>query len=301
MSNGDHSTNGVTLPRGSLPGKVDTLVKCRGAPVVVHPLLAPVPPSANIAKLPTVTTTCIFIGDPEVGKTSLWLSIRQGCKGIGEVPHVETTGADYFHIHTQLCDLPQLATLKTTFYDTAGQERFHSLTGAYVRTAKIIFLVFDLTAEVTLRNIESNWIKICRQHSTDPHYMVIGNKADKTDKRFATRSEIMARLARILGVIGADDYFEVSALNGEGVVDFVRTALLHFTEHSDICAAVRRGDLTLLERNRQTNGVLRLQLPEAPAGSGYTGYRANYAGAVPASSSQASRKTSTASGYGCAC
>ena len=50
------------------------------------------------------------------------------------------------------------------FRDTAGQERFRTITTAYYRGAMGIMLVYDITNEKTFENIK-NWIRNIEEHA----------------------------------------------------------------------------------------------------------------------------------------
>ncbi|XP_036865394.1 ras-related protein Rab-8A isoform X3 [Manis javanica] len=67
--------------------------------------------------------------------------------------------------------------------DTAGQERFRTITTAYYRGAMGIMLVYDITNEKSFDNIQ-NWIRNIEEHaSADVEKMILGNKCDVNDKR----------------------------------------------------------------------------------------------------------------------
>ena len=67
--------------------------------------------------------------------------------------------------------------------DTAGQERFRTITTAYYRGAMGIMLVYDITNEKSFDNIK-NWIRNIEEHaSADVEKMILGNKCDMNDKR----------------------------------------------------------------------------------------------------------------------
>lgn len=53
---------------------------------------------------------------------------------------------------------PWYDTLATLFRDTAGQERFRTITTAYYRGAMGIMLVYDITNEKSFENIR-NWLR----------------------------------------------------------------------------------------------------------------------------------------------
>ncbi len=67
--------------------------------------------------------------------------------------------------------------------DTAGQERFRTITTAYYRGAMGILLVYDITNEKSFDSIR-NWIRNIEEHaSADVERMLVGNKCDMNDKR----------------------------------------------------------------------------------------------------------------------
>lgn len=90
--------------------------------------------------------------------------------------------------------------------DTAGQERFRTITTAYYRGAMGILLVYDVTDEQSFQNIR-NWVRNIEQHAAqNVDKVLIGNKCDmENDKVIDT-----ARAQRL-----ADEYriklFEASA------------------------------------------------------------------------------------------
>ncbi|XP_067038647.1 ras-related protein Rab-8B-like isoform X3 [Acropora muricata] len=71
--------------------------------------------------------------------------------------------------------------------DTAGQERFRTITTAYYRGAMGIMLVYDITNDKSFENIK-NWIRNIEEHaSSDVEKMVLGNKCDMEDRRVVTK------------------------------------------------------------------------------------------------------------------
>lgn len=62
-------------------------------------------------------------------------------------------------------------------FDTAGQERFHSVTKAYFHMGDAYIIVFDLTNENSLKEIP-NWINALKEEKEDPKFIIIGNKND---------------------------------------------------------------------------------------------------------------------------
>lgn len=67
--------------------------------------------------------------------------------------------------------------------DTAGQERFRTITTAYYRGAMGIMLVYDITQDKSFENIK-NWIRNIEENaSADVEKMLLGNKCELNDKR----------------------------------------------------------------------------------------------------------------------
>lgn len=69
------------------------------------------------------------------------------------------------------------------FRDTAGQERFRTITTAYYRGAMGIMLVYDVTNEKSFDNIK-NWIRNIEENaSADVEKMLLGNKCELNSGR----------------------------------------------------------------------------------------------------------------------
>ncbi|KAJ8925390.1 hypothetical protein NQ315_009222 [Exocentrus adspersus] len=69
------------------------------------------------------------------------------------------------------------------YRDTAGQERFRTITTAYYRGAMGIMLVYDITNEKSFENIK-NWIRNIEENaSADVEKMLLGNKCELEEKR----------------------------------------------------------------------------------------------------------------------
>ena len=61
--------------------------------------------------------------------------------------------------------------------DTAGQERFRSITSSYFHMGDYFLLIFDLTNRNSLNAIPE-WIESLKECVEKPKYMIIGNKSD---------------------------------------------------------------------------------------------------------------------------
>ncbi|KAG8521094.1 Ras-related protein Rab-12, partial [Galemys pyrenaicus] len=73
--------------------------------------------------------------------------------------------------------------------DTAGQERFNSITSAYYRSAKGIILVYDITKKETFDDLPK-WMKMIDKYaSEDAELLLVGNKLDCETDREITRQQ----------------------------------------------------------------------------------------------------------------
>ena len=70
--------------------------------------------------------------------------------------------------------------VKLAIWDTAGSERFRSLTPNFYRGSHGVILVYDVTNRQTFEKLD-NWLKEVEAYSTKPDIvkMLIANKIDK--------------------------------------------------------------------------------------------------------------------------
>lgn len=73
--------------------------------------------------------------------------------------------------------------IKLTIYDTAGQERYASLTFSYYKLANAVVLVFDCTSELSFKRVEKWFRDIQNNANTDIFIVLVANKIDLKDKR----------------------------------------------------------------------------------------------------------------------
>ena len=101
--------------------------------------------------------------------------------------------------------------LKLSIWDTAGQEKFLSMTRQYYRDAHGAIIVFDLTNRKTFDEI-NNWIEELQKHgSEDTVIIILGNKSDLTSERAISEDDIKDKLK--------NEYFylDVSAKTGNNI------------------------------------------------------------------------------------
>ena len=105
--------------------------------------------------------------------------------------------------------------IKVQVWDTAGEERYRSITNAYYRGAEGILIVFDLTNKESFKNIE-NWInEVTVFTGQDVLIICLGNKSDLKKEISKDSIEDFKKRTNL-------EIFNVSAKTGEGVEDAFR-------------------------------------------------------------------------------
>jgi len=164
----------------------------------------------------------IILGDSGVGKTCL---MNQYVNNKFTNQYKATIGADFLTKEVTIDD----KTVTLQIWDTAGQERFQSLGVAFYRGADCCVLVYDLTVPKSFESLES-WREdfLVQASPRDPDnfpFVVIGNKADLTDKRKVPGTKAQSWCNSKNGI----PYKETSAATAENVeaafIEIARRAL----------------------------------------------------------------------------
>ena len=145
----------------------------------------------------------LLLGDSSVGKTCFLM--RYADNTFQEI-HMSTIGLDYKLKNVQLDDGK---IVKIQIWDTAGQDRFRSITKNYYKGAHGIILIYDVTSRKTYENIK-NWVaQIKEEVSEKVTIILVGNKIDDEKNRKVTTEEGQ-NMAKECGL----DFFETSAKSG---------------------------------------------------------------------------------------
>jgi len=118
----------------------------------------------------------LLIGDSAVGKSSI---LRRFTDNDFEEDRPCTIGVDF---KTKLF-LVDGKRINLTVWDTAGQEKFRSLTSSYYRGTQGIMLVYDVTRRSTFDSL-THWMKEIDMYSTnrDAIILLVGNRVDKANR-----------------------------------------------------------------------------------------------------------------------
>ena len=148
----------------------------------------------------------ILLGDNPVGKTSILL--RYVDRIFREI-YLITIGLDE---RLKSIILKNGKSIKLQIWDTAGQDRFRTITKNYYKGMHGIILIYDVTDRRTFESIR-NWVSIIREVATEKVTIyLVANKIDMKENRKVEREE-GEKLAKELGL----PFMEVSAKDGINV------------------------------------------------------------------------------------
>ena len=147
----------------------------------------------------------VLLGDSGVGKSS----IAQRYVTDTFRPHGESTiGASFMSKMIMSGGSP----CKCQIWDTAGQEKYHSLAPMYYRGAAAAILVYDMTKKTSFVKLQK-WVDELKERGPEDIVLcVAANKCDLEDSREVEVSE-GAAFASLAGAA----FFETSALSDENV------------------------------------------------------------------------------------
>lgn len=144
--------------------------------------------------------------------------------------------------------------VKLQLWDTAGHERFRTITTSYYRGAHGIAIVFDLTDRQSFEHVEKWLEEINKYAKENVMRFLIGNKSDLTDKRQVKYEEVRG-LANKLNIY----YVETSAKNNINISDFFQIATKDYLNKYDFkkekeFAGVSLDSKKLNTQNTKQNG-----------------------------------------------
>ncbi|CAL6089028.1 Rab1a [Hexamita inflata] len=116
----------------------------------------------------------VMLGDSSVGKTSLLYRYMSDC--FYDNPASTITASFY---KKKIYD--QTIPTNLQLWDTAGQEKYQSITPLYYRNADIIFIVFSVDSFKSFERA-ARTIDEVHSHKNQPNIILLGNKSDLENK-----------------------------------------------------------------------------------------------------------------------
>jgi Ras-related protein Rab-1A len=125
-----------------------------------------------------------LLGDSSVGKTTIFKKISTG---IFSEHNISTIGTDkrtidFNDVEVNIKGKKVKKSFQISLFDTAGQERFKSITKNYFKDADGIILLYDITNKITFDHVET-WLASIEEVLSDwktHNYLILlmGNKLD---------------------------------------------------------------------------------------------------------------------------
>ena len=146
-----------------------------------------------------------LIGNICVGKTSL---LARYADNSFKESYANTIGVDFRVITLKYKDI----IAKVHIWDTAGNERFKSITINYYRSSHGFIYVYDITSKESFENLNM-WINLTNENcGTNAINFLVGNKSDLEKEREVTKEE-GEEFAKKYDLI----FIETSAKNNDNV------------------------------------------------------------------------------------
>ena len=154
----------------------------------------------------------ILVGDMGVGKSSL---MSQYIKQEFPESPLPTIAIEFA---TKIIKIKEGGYVKAQIWDTAGQEKYKSITSHHYRKAVGALLVYDVTRKLTFENC-INWYGELKKYTEKECVIcIVGNKCDLVEG-FPNRREVTTEEGRAFAKKNKTLFFETSARNNSNVTE----------------------------------------------------------------------------------
>ena len=192
--------------------------------------------SKNLFKL-------ILIGSSNVGKTSI---IKQLTSHEFNDNFISTIGV-HFYTKNLLIDDKKIQFL---IWDTAGVEKFKSVTKNYYKTSNVCIIVFDVTDKQSFEDV-FEWLNFYKENCNENNNKIFlfGNKIDKNLER-SVNAEDVDDFCKRNNLI----YYETSAKDGKNINDvFKNVGMKLIEEFNDGNEKENNNNLNLNNKQNEEN------------------------------------------------
>ena len=125
----------------------------------------------------------LALGNAAVGKTSFILRYTEDC--FREI-YLTSLGMDF---RTKTITLPNKKTYRIDIYDTAGQEKYRSISLNTIKYADGIILMYDITSSKSFEAIDG-WLESIKMTKSENFPLIlVGNKCDLEAQRIVLHEE----------------------------------------------------------------------------------------------------------------
>lgn len=131
---------------------------------------------------PALILKILILGDSGVGKSNL---LSRFCDDKYDENKKATIGLDIYNYSGN----SNGQRVQVNFWDTAGQEKYRSISTTFYKDALGIILTFDITNRNSFTNLDIWFHEIKNYGHKDVKILLIGNKIDLSEKRRVTTEE----------------------------------------------------------------------------------------------------------------
>jgi small GTP-binding protein len=158
----------------------------------------------------SVDLKLVLLGHKNVGKTSLFNRYIYDEYGKTSMTIGAYFGMKQCRVRDRSCNL--------AIWDTAGEEKFDSLTNFYCRNARAALVCYDITSQETFQKLQ-RWVdKVTSEAEENCVMIIVGNKLDIVEANPELRQVDTAAAEQYATSVGAQ-VVEVSAKSGKNVND----------------------------------------------------------------------------------
>mgnify|MGYP001238005004 CR=1 FL=1 len=163
----------------------------------------------------------LLIGSSNVGKTSI---MKQFADHDFKLDTVNTVGVD---LKIKTINY-QNKEFRIQLWDTAGHERFKTITSSYYRGSDCVLIVFALNHIDSFKDLYF-WFNEIDKYSTNILLYLIGNKSDLNEKKITTKE-----IKEIINKYKITDYIETSAKENKNIDElFINIADKYYTKQKE--------------------------------------------------------------------
>ena len=156
----------------------------------------------------------VFVGDAGVGKTQI---INKFVKNKFSNDYNPTIGLDFYSKTIN----SNGKIIKLQLWDTAGQEKFRTITRTYYKSGHLIVFVYAVDDKKSFGNIQS-WVDDVKNNTNEKtKFLLVGNKCDLGKDKRQVSTEEAQQYAKEKNM----EFIEVSAKEGTNINDMFNSSL----------------------------------------------------------------------------
>ena len=186
-----------------------------------------------------------LLGNPGVGKTCI---ISRYIDNEFNENSGSTIGANY----SEKPIIKKGKKYQLDIWDTAGQEKFHSLGKHFYKDSYVVCLVYDITNQESLDALNSVWYPDVQKYGEKYAVLaVVGNKSDLYESDVITDEEQAKNFAKEINAT----FMLTSAKNGDGIeklFDVLTDKILDDPKFQEILKG--KGDNIVLDKENNNKG-----------------------------------------------